>query len=188
VHNVRIERLWRDVTEKVGLRWYRLFERLEDEGNYNCDNPAHLWLGCVLFLPAINHDLELFRRQHNDHPITTEHNLSPHALFFLSQSTSGVRGLWPADRLDGPVCWPTEADVDIEVYAGAEDTERSTQAEWRQHVLLEDQRSPFDEPEDEEAFKSEVRELPSGDALSLWTSALGVLDAHLQGLEGSNTD
>ncbi|KAI0371588.1 hypothetical protein BV20DRAFT_1051599 [Pilatotrama ljubarskyi] len=58
VHNIRIERLWVDVTSGFGSKWKEFFHQLEAQHGLNVDNDAHVWLLHHLFLEAINRDAE----------------------------------------------------------------------------------------------------------------------------------
>ncbi|KAJ6461656.1 hypothetical protein DFH09DRAFT_1254947 [Mycena vulgaris] len=58
VHNTRIERLWLDWTQGVGLKWYDFLMSLEHNYGLDHENPAHIWLVHYLFLDAINADAE----------------------------------------------------------------------------------------------------------------------------------
>jgi hypothetical protein len=183
VHNVRIERLWRDVTDKVGQKWSAFFQLLEEERQYDCDYLPDLWLGGYLFLNLINSDLEAFRQQHNAHPLRTEGNQSPNALFFLSQTTGGVRGLWPSDLAGGPIAWPTEDNVDFDCYAGEGEEIAENTPEWRNHVQLEDARMPFPSREELEAYArdlgQEMAARPGMTLADIWSLAHGLLQTHL---------
>jgi hypothetical protein len=183
---VRIERLWRDVTDKVGKRWYSIFCELADAWNYDPDYNPDVWLGCLLFLPQINSELEFFRRQHNSHRLATERNQTPEALFFLSQTTGGVRGLWRDDSQDGPLAWPTEQEVEDELYATAFDEdalEELTQAyasEVRGGVDLNDARCPFPQEEQLAAFLWQLDTMRHSDPVVRWQAAQELLQAHLR--------
>ncbi|KAG6860001.1 hypothetical protein C0995_000688 [Termitomyces sp. Mi166 len=59
VHNIRLERLWVDVTRGAGKKWKDLFRHLEVHDGLNADNDAHIW---HLFLSAINTDLEVWTK------------------------------------------------------------------------------------------------------------------------------
>jgi hypothetical protein len=70
-HNQRVERMWRDVTEKVSDTYRTLFAEWEEQGILDPDNLLHLYTLQYLFLPRINESLELFRRAWNLHPLRT---------------------------------------------------------------------------------------------------------------------
>jgi hypothetical protein len=57
VHNVRIERLWGDVTAQVGSSWADAFTDLELHHGLNINNENHIWLLHILFLPILNYYL-----------------------------------------------------------------------------------------------------------------------------------
>jgi hypothetical protein len=56
VHNIRIERLWVDITSGFGKKWHDFFTVLESREGLNTNLDAHIWLIHHLFLQFINHD------------------------------------------------------------------------------------------------------------------------------------
>ena len=84
VHNERIERLWRDVTRCVSHLFISTFYELEAEGVLNPDNEIDIFCLQVVFLPRINKSLTDFQGSWNNHPLSTEGNMSP-----LQLCTSG---------------------------------------------------------------------------------------------------
>ncbi|KAN0081210.1 hypothetical protein V8E55_008834, partial [Tylopilus felleus] len=68
-HNTRIERLWVELGTQFVRHWRAFFTRLECQHMLNPQNPHHLWILHVLFLPAINQDCRDFRLEWNCHPI-----------------------------------------------------------------------------------------------------------------------
>ena len=107
-HNERIERLWRDVFRCVGVLFYDTFRHLEEEGKLNTLNEVDMFCLHYVFLPRINEALNSFVDSWNNHPISTERNLTPNQLFVegaLQQNTSlptpqtGVNDL-PASNSD----------------------------------------------------------------------------------------
>ncbi|KAG8942949.1 hypothetical protein FRC04_003291 [Tulasnella sp. 424] len=94
VHNVRIERLWVDVTVQFGSKWHSFFENLEVQHGLNINNRNHLWLLHYLYLPDINADCAFFAESWNHHRIQTpgQPARSPHDMWFFDQFTNGVRG------------------------------------------------------------------------------------------------
>ncbi|KAF8549907.1 hypothetical protein OG21DRAFT_1420531, partial [Imleria badia] len=91
-HNSRIERLWVELGTQFVRRWRAFFTRLENRHMLNPQNPHHLWILHVLFLPAINQDCRDFQLEWNCHPIdSVDTNLkSPVDLRFLGQTEFGV--------------------------------------------------------------------------------------------------
>ncbi|KAI0040931.1 hypothetical protein FA95DRAFT_1502103 [Auriscalpium vulgare] len=67
VHNIRIERLWVDVTAGFGKKWKEFFRGLEAYDNLNLELDPHIWLIHHLFLPAINEDAETWANTWNAH-------------------------------------------------------------------------------------------------------------------------
>lgn len=90
--NQRIERLWRDSTEKTLHFYLCYFEYLEDTHHYDLSKPAMRHVIHHLFMPRINADLDLFAEVWNHHSMRTNQGcMSPFRLLsrsaHLSQST-----------------------------------------------------------------------------------------------------
>ncbi|KAG6806455.1 hypothetical protein H0H92_011282, partial [Tricholoma furcatifolium] len=83
VHNVRIERLWVDVTAQVGSTWADIFTTLELQHGLDINNVHHIWLLHHLFLSTINQQLEFFVQSWNQHRIQIRNgpNRSPADMF-----------------------------------------------------------------------------------------------------------
>lgn len=95
VHNVRIERLWRDVTQGFGLKWYNFFHDLEVDCGLSPDIDSHIWLLHHLFLPAIDQDASDWAAAWNDHKMRfdgPERERSPRDMFFFGTLQEGLRG------------------------------------------------------------------------------------------------
>jgi hypothetical protein len=69
VHNVRIERLWVDVTAQVSAAWADQSILLELQYGLNINNIGHIWLLQFLFLTTINSELAFFTDSSNQHKI-----------------------------------------------------------------------------------------------------------------------
>lgn len=61
--------------------FYRLFYFLEAHGILEHTNPLHLYALKYVFLPRINHSIDLFVEGWNNYGIRTEHHHSPKQLF-----------------------------------------------------------------------------------------------------------
>lgn len=94
MHNVRIERLWVDVTVQVGEAWANFFVILEIHHGLDINNISHIWLLHYLFLPYINADLEFFVGSWNEHQIQIRGgpNRSPVDMFNFDMLVHGRRG------------------------------------------------------------------------------------------------
>lgn len=102
VHNVRIERLWVDVTAQVGSTWADFFTNLELYHGLDINNVYHIWLIHYLFLPLINQQLTFFADSWNQHRIQIRDgpNRSPADMFGFDMIVHGVRGnQLPEDEL-----------------------------------------------------------------------------------------
>ncbi|EPS95324.1 hypothetical protein FOMPIDRAFT_1132729 [Fomitopsis schrenkii] len=91
IHNVRIERLWGDVTAQVTSKWRDLFTELELQHGLNINNMDHIILLHQLFLPRINHELQLFASGWNHHKVSTT-NRTPSEMFGWDMYVHGIRG------------------------------------------------------------------------------------------------
>ncbi|KAF5331773.1 hypothetical protein D9758_018551 [Tetrapyrgos nigripes] len=94
VHNVRIERLWVDVTAQVGQSWHDFFTDLEMHHGLDINNDNHRWLLHYLFLPIINQELSFWAESWNNHRIQIRDgpNRSPIDMFGFDMFMHGFRG------------------------------------------------------------------------------------------------
>lgn len=98
VHNQRIERLWRDLYVACIALYHTLFLSLEDEGLLDPGSDMDLFCLHYVFLPRINHSLNVFRESYNHHPIRTAGNRTPYQLWIggmteRSGDDAAVQGL-----------------------------------------------------------------------------------------------
>ena len=97
VYNQRIERLWRDVFSNCTILFYNLFMFMEQNNIVNVDNEVCLQ---YVFKQRINLALQNFKHAWNNHPLSTERNLSP-------------LQLWIRGRI---ACPQTEEEVVVSIY------------------------------------------------------------------------
>ncbi|KAJ7149793.1 hypothetical protein C8R43DRAFT_887774 [Mycena crocata] len=97
VHNVRIERLWCDITIQIGATWAEIFTFLEVQHGLDINNRCHIWLLHYLFLHQINEQLRFFMEAWNQHQIQIRNgpNRSPADMFGFDMLVHGVRGTDP---------------------------------------------------------------------------------------------
>ncbi len=81
VHNQRIERLWRDVFMGCVSLFYSLFYALEDNGMLEPTSNVDLFALHYIFVPRINHHLDVFRESYSHHRLRTARNRSPYQLW-----------------------------------------------------------------------------------------------------------
>ncbi|KAN0075469.1 hypothetical protein V8E55_011492 [Tylopilus felleus] len=166
-HNTRIERLWVELGTQFVRRWRAFFTRFECQHMLNPQNPHHLWILHILFLPAINQDCRDFRLEWNCHPIdSVDTNLkSPMDLCFLGQTEFGVyqddcEGVHPDIICD---CYGVHGQPITQVSGDEEDghtaahiadlVNRQQQQNVNEDVVfVPSHRSPFTDPEDEATF------------------------------------
>ncbi|KAJ3964015.1 hypothetical protein EV361DRAFT_812755 [Lentinula raphanica] len=100
VHNVRIERLWVDVSTAITQHWNDYFTGLEAQHQLDVDNRNHIWLLQYLFLDTINQSLYLWAEGWNCHRLSQRRSdgpaRSPEDLFGFDMLAHGLRG----DSLD----------------------------------------------------------------------------------------
>jgi hypothetical protein len=118
IHNTRIERLWRDYTRGVGMKWKAFFMDLEFLDGLLPDLPAHIWLLHWLFLEAINEDLQEWKDAWNHHRLSLpgEPDRSPRDIFLFSIMQDGFRGIDPSTpdhELDEDVQADEVADQEV---------------------------------------------------------------------------
>ena len=82
-HNERIEHLWRDVYRCVASLFYNTFYSLEGENKLDPNNEIDLYCLHYVYLPRINLALQSFIESWNNHPVSTEGNLTPNQLFVM---------------------------------------------------------------------------------------------------------
>lgn len=81
VHNQRIERLWRDMNRIVVSKFLNIFLFLENHGVFDPVSEVHLFCLHLVYIDLINDALQEFVAQWNNHPVTTESNLSPRQIW-----------------------------------------------------------------------------------------------------------
>ena len=80
-HNQRIERLWVDVFSGVIQLYKSVFISLESSGCLSIENEVQLYCLHYVYLPRINQHLSQFTLGWNDHPLSSERNMSPNQLW-----------------------------------------------------------------------------------------------------------
>ena len=71
VHNVRIERHWRDTRKKVIDKYITLFKCMENHGVLYIDNEIHMFCLHYVFKRRIQEDLSVWRNSYKVHGIRT---------------------------------------------------------------------------------------------------------------------
>lgn len=81
VHNCRVERSHRDIYSRVLCFFARTFSCLEDNELLDPLNELHLFALHYTYIPRINKCLQEFKGQWENHPLSSERNLSPIQLY-----------------------------------------------------------------------------------------------------------
>ena len=82
VHNIRIERLWRDVFCKVANKFYHIFSIMESNNILDIENHTHLAALHHVFGQRIQNALTIWKNAHNNHPLRTEGHKTPMQLWY----------------------------------------------------------------------------------------------------------
>lgn len=102
MHNIRIERLWVDITRGFGKKWKDFFRILEVHDKLNINLDAHIWLLQHLFLSCINSDAQTWANTWNHHTLArrNESHQSPHNMFLHGTIQNGHRGIQVDETID----------------------------------------------------------------------------------------
>ena len=77
VHNQRIERLWRDVYNKVIVIYQGLFNHMENRHILSIENDIQMFALHTVFVPRLRADLNVWKNSWNTHPLRTQSNMTP---------------------------------------------------------------------------------------------------------------
>ncbi|KAJ3717149.1 hypothetical protein C8R42DRAFT_566798, partial [Lentinula raphanica] len=112
VHNVRIERLWVDVSNYITQPWNDHFTLLETQHQLDPSNPNHIWLLHHLFLNMINESLTFWMGGWNCHRVSQRRGngpaRSPEDMWGFDMLANGLRG--------DPVDQYAMSDAELEVF------------------------------------------------------------------------
>ncbi|KAJ7907768.1 hypothetical protein B0H13DRAFT_2233399 [Mycena leptocephala] len=92
-HNVRIERLWRDVRKDSFETFQQIFDYLEKNELLDMENPVHSACLYLVFHRRIQASLDHTRNAGNHHRLRTEHDKTP-------REAAITRGYWTGDPGD----------------------------------------------------------------------------------------
>jgi hypothetical protein len=124
LHNVRIERLWRDVRKDSLEAFRQVFMYLEETQLLDMENTVHRTCLYLVYRDRIQDSLDRTRDAWNHHKLRTERNKTPIAIYELSREAAITRGYWTGDpgddlatasdplyEFDGDAPMPPAADV-----------------------------------------------------------------------------
>ena len=100
LHNVRIERLWRDVRKDCLETFRQIFMHLEDRGLLDMEVEEHRVCLFLVFHQRVQNALERAKDAWNFHKLRTERNRTPIALYELSREKAILNGYWTGDPGD----------------------------------------------------------------------------------------
>ncbi|KAH7917752.1 hypothetical protein BV22DRAFT_1076641 [Leucogyrophana mollusca] len=175
VHNIRIERLWVDVTSGFGSKWKDFFQGLEAHDGLDANMDSHIWLLHHLFLSDINEDASQWASTWNYHILQRrgEPHRSPQEMFLQGMVEHGQRAVVVAvdedigDIAEYGVDWN---DIDNHNVRNHHDTFNpqddhlsnpfvSNQPDRLSHVDIPNARCPLS-PEQVEVFDTHLQTLP----------------------------
>ncbi|KAJ6601829.1 hypothetical protein DFH09DRAFT_900107 [Mycena vulgaris] len=100
-HNVRIERLWRDVRKDALETFRQIFAYLEQNNLLDMENPIHSTCLFLVFHHRIQAALDRSREAWNHHRMRTQRDKTPPvAIYELSRTHAITRGYWTGDPGD----------------------------------------------------------------------------------------
>ena len=100
LHNVRIERLWRDVRKDCLEVFRRTFFYLEELSLLDMNIPIHRIALFLVFQPHIQSSLDRMMAAWNNHRLRGEGNWSPIYIFNASRQKAIREGYWDTDPGD----------------------------------------------------------------------------------------
>src|SRR6266849_6488336 len=95
IHNIRIERLWRDVRRDCLEIFCQIFFSLEDALLLNMEICLHQIALCLCFGPRIQRSLGEMKTAWNAHSLHGEQNQSPNLSWSISKTEAITCGTWP---------------------------------------------------------------------------------------------
>ncbi|CAH0388419.1 unnamed protein product [Bemisia tabaci] len=113
VHNVRIERFWKEVN-KITLRFKVLFENLESIEALNLDEDEQVFYLHYTFIPVIQKFLDRFASRWNAHKIRTANYTAPNVLYRCGKKAPDLE-----EDLD-----PSDSDSDTDDNTDLNETEQ----------------------------------------------------------------
>ena len=99
VHNVRIERLWRDVFTKVVEKFYNIFNLMEEKRILDINNEINLACLHYVFGKRIQNCLNIWKAAHNDHPVRSEKNQTPTQLWYKASMMYSDKNITAMENL-----------------------------------------------------------------------------------------
>lgn len=114
VHNQRIERLWCNVNRIIVSCFLNVFLFLEQRQILDPTDEVHLFFLHLVYIPLINDAINKFIGQWNNHPLSTQGNLSPNQLWIqgkLNFRNSGYQSVTSVTAIEAgnlAHCWIDE--------------------------------------------------------------------------------
>lgn len=100
MHNVRMERCWRDSRKGVFETFRQIFFHLESVGLLERENPLHRACLHLVYTRRIQAAIDRHREAWNKHRMRTEGNRTPLAIYELSKTQAMREGWWTGDAGD----------------------------------------------------------------------------------------
>lgn len=161
MHNVRMERGWRDVRKSTLESYRKVFQYLETNDHLDLDNILHKLCILLVFHDRIQESLNRTAHAWNHHSIRTEGNLTPVALFELSRERGIREGWWEYDPGD-PIEFAADPDYGVDG-EGPLPPEGEMREEWqRTHRRADENDVGFEVDEEKAEMLAEARRLLDG--------------------------
>ena len=93
LHNVRIERLWRDDYKKCSDFHYKLFYYMQKHNILDLQNPVQMFPLQYVFAARIQRTISNWAQAHNMHGIRTENYRTPTQIWFQGSIINGNRDI-----------------------------------------------------------------------------------------------
>lgn len=154
MHNVRMERAWRDVRKGTIETYRKIFEYLEENHLWQHDNVVHKVCLILVFHDRIQESLNRTAHAWNHHRVRTEGNLSPVALFELSRERGLREGWWQYDPGD-PVEIANNPEYGVDGQ-GPTPPEDEMREEW-ERAHRQDVEAGFEVDDEKEEMLEEAR-------------------------------
>ena len=133
VHNQRIERLWRDVHNYIGMYFKNIFYYLKSSQLLDPDDEIGIFAIHYIYIPRINRAIDQFVLQWNNHSLSTEGGKTP-----LQKWTEGFYNYAESDFTTvREVLNPTDVDAHYGVDDGDDDgVQQVPEIQTENHVVV----------------------------------------------------
>uniref|UniRef100_A0A1X7U1E1 Integrase core domain-containing protein n=1 Tax=Amphimedon queenslandica TaxID=400682 RepID=A0A1X7U1E1_AMPQE len=120
IHNQRIKWLWQDVFSQCTIIFYQLLYDMEDNRIFSIDNESHIFCLHYLYISRINESLQQFLHARNNHPMSSEANLTSTQLWITGLAkyrNQPIEELSEEELVNYGIDWngPLPSDEEVEI-------------------------------------------------------------------------